>query len=116
MTQICCTYIICTMLVKGKIVEFEWDKWNIRKSYFKQGVTTKECEEVFLDKRVLVIPDARHSIVESRFLAIGKTLEKKVLFIAFCIRNKKIRAISGRRMHKKEVLKYHEKIEESKKV
>lgn len=103
------------MRVKDRFIGFEWDEANIRKSYFKHGITPKESEEVFLDSKLQIIPDAKHSLVESRFIAVGKTLEGKSLFVAFCIRRKKIRVISARRMHGKEVKKY-EKIRKNKKV
>lgn len=94
------------MQIKNKVVEFEWDKWNLNKSYFKHGVTPKETEEVFIDDESLRIPDAKHSQNEERFNIIGKTLEGKNLFIAFVFRSKKVRVISARRMHREEVEKY----------
>ncbi|MBI5465631.1 BrnT family toxin [Candidatus Gottesmanbacteria bacterium] len=39
-------------------------------------------------------------------MALGKTLLGKNLFVVFTMRKKKIRIISARRMHKKEVEKY----------
>lgn len=101
------------MKVINKLTEFEWDKWNLDKSYFKHGVTPKETEEVFIDDKSLRIPDLKHSQTEERFIIVGKTLESKNLFIVFVIRNNKVRVISARRMHKKEVEKY-EKISSKK--
>ena len=94
------------MQVNGKTVEFDWDQANLSKSYFKHGVTPKETEEIFVDSKLLVIPDIKHSISEDRFIAVGRTLDKKTLFVVFTMRGKKIRVISARRMHKKEVKKY----------
>jgi uncharacterized DUF497 family protein len=96
------------MRVKGKTVEFDWNQANLSKSYFKHGVTPKETEDVFVDSKLLVIPDVKHSIFEERFIAVGKTLDQKTLFVVFTIRGKKIRVISARRMHKKEVRRYEE--------
>lgn len=110
-----CTYKICTMRVKGGVVKFEWDKWNLRKSYFKHGVTPKETEEVFVDDQSLVLPDIKHSQKEERYIIIGKTLDKRSLFVVFVYRNNMIRVISARRMHKKEVLRY-EKIKKDTKI
>jgi uncharacterized DUF497 family protein len=103
------------MRVKGKLTKFEWDKWNLNKSYFKHGVTPKETEEVFIDEWSYVMPDIKHSKSEKRFIIIGKTTEKINLFIAFVVRRKKIRVISARRMHRDEVLKY-EKLKENTKI
>lgn len=94
------------MQVKSKAIEFEWDKGNLDKSYFKHGVTPKETEEVFVDGESLRIPDAKHSQNEERFNLIGKTLEGKNIFIAFVFRGRKVRVISARRMHREEVEKY----------
>ena len=97
------------------VIEFEWDKWNLSKSYFKHRVTPKETEEVFVDEQSFVLPDVKHSQEEERYIIVGKTLDKKNLFIVFVSRNNKIRVISARKMHKKEVLKY-EKLKENTKI
>lgn len=94
------------MIVKGNVIEFEWDQWNLDKSYFKHGITPKKTEEVFIDEWSLILQDVEHSQKEERFIIVGKTLEKKILFIVFVVRRKKIRVISARKMHTKEVLKY----------
>lgn len=103
------------MQFKSEVIEFEWDKWNLDKNYFKHGVKPKETEEVFVDEWSFVVPDAKHSQKEERFIMVGKTLDKANLFIAFVFRGKKVRVISARKMHRKEVLKY-EKIKESTKI
>ena len=94
------------MVVKSGVIEFEWDKANLDKSYQKHSITPKEAEEVFLDEESFVIPDVKHSQKESRYIILGKTFEEKRLFIVFTIREKKIRIISSRQMHKKEAEKY----------
>ena len=94
------------MELKSGVVEFEWDKWNIDKSYVKHGVTQKEAEEVFLSNESFVKPDVKHSQKEERFIILGKTNERINLFIVFTVRKDKVRVISARRMHSKEVEKY----------
>jgi len=96
------------MRVKSGILKFDWDKANLSKNYFKHKVTPKETEEIFVDSDLLVIPDIKHSVLEDRFIAIGNTLIQKNLFVVFTMRNEKIRVISARRMHGKEVKKYEE--------
>jgi len=103
------------MQVRAGVIEFEWDKWNLDKSYAKHGITPKETEEVFVDEGSFVLPDVKHSQKEERFIIVGRTLEKLNLFIIFAFRGKKIRIISARRMHRKEVLKY-EKLKENTKI
>lgn len=94
------------MQVKGKLVKFEWDKWNIDKNYLKHGLTTKEAEEAFISEDSYFFSDVKHSKTEERFILLGKTLEKKNLFVVFTMREKKVRIISARRMHESEVKKY----------
>jgi len=90
------------MVNLNNIVGFEWDKWNISKSYKKHGITSNETEEVFLDEAVKIENDVRHQEQEERYIAIGETTENKILLVVFTIRKDKIRIISGRKAKKKE--------------
>ncbi len=90
------------MVDLSKILGFEWDKWNIDKSYKKHGITPNETEEIFLDIDVKIEKDIKHQQQENRFIAIGKTTEEKILFVIFTLRSDKIRIISGRIANKKE--------------
>jgi uncharacterized DUF497 family protein len=94
------------MHVKSGAIEFEWDKGNLDKNYLKHGVTPKEAEEAFIEDDSYFFSDVRHSEIEERFFLLGKTLERKNLFIVFTLRGKKVRIISARRMHREEVEKY----------
>ena len=94
------------MQVKNETVEFEWDKWNLDKSYLKHGITPKEAEEVFVREDSFVVADVKHSQKEDRFIILGKSLSNKNLFVVFTLRENKIRIISARRMHRKEVSRY----------
>lgn len=100
-----CTYMICTVRLP-RIIAFEWDEGNIEKSYQKHGISAKEAEEIFISEELYVLPDKRHSKTEKRHIALGRTQEGKNLIVIFTLRGKKIRIISARRMHKKEVEKY----------
>lgn len=90
------------MVDLNNVVSFEWDTWNIDKSYKKHGVTPNETEEVFLDENVTIEKDFKHQEQEERYIAIGKTTEGKILFVVFTIRKDKIRVISGRQANRKE--------------
>lgn len=94
------------MVRQEKLLEFEWDEGNIDKSYEKHGITTKEAEEIFLDRNLKVQKDIKHSQKEARFIAFGETSEGKILFTVFTMRDKKIRIISARRANKKERRRY----------
>lgn len=86
-----------------KITGFNWDEGNIRKND-KHGVSMAEAEQVFFNEPLLVIEDTKHSQVECRFHALGKTNEGRTLHITFTLRNAgdSIRVISARDMHRKE--------------
>lgn len=90
------------MVNLNKISGFQWDKWNIDKSYKKHGITPNETEEVFLDEDVKIENDIKHQEQEDRYIVIGKTTEDKILFVVFTIRTDKIRIISGRMANNKE--------------
>lgn len=89
-----------------KVLAFEWDEANVDKSYEKHRISPKEAEEIFVSEELFVLPDKKHSRGEKRHIALGKTQEGKNLFVIFTLRGKKIKIISARRMHKKEVKKY----------
>ena len=89
-----------------KILAFEWDEGNLDKNYEKHGISAKETEEVFVSEELFVLPDKKHSRTEKRHIALGKTQEGKRLFVIFTLRGKKVRIVSARKMHKKEVEKY----------
>jgi len=101
------------MIDQSKIKCFEWDKGNIDKSYQKHSITPNQSEEIFLDKELKIVRDVRHSQKEARYIALGKTFEKKTLFIVFVIRKNKIRIISARKANKKERRKYETKIKKN---
>ncbi|MBI3577429.1 BrnT family toxin [Candidatus Gottesmanbacteria bacterium] len=94
------------MKVKSEELTFEWDEGNLDKSRRKHGVTPEEAESVLVDETSLIIPDQRHSKIENRFIVVGSSDKKRNVFIVFTMRKGKIRVISARRMHKKEVQRY----------
>lgn len=94
----------------SEILEFEWDKGNIDKSYQKHGITPNEAEEVFLDQDILILEDIKHSKKEERFMAIGKIFLGSMLFLSYTIRKDKVRIISVRFANKKERRLYEQNI------
>ncbi|NOQ87445.1 MAG: BrnT family toxin [Gammaproteobacteria bacterium] len=85
------------------ITGFEWDDGNTRKNE-KHNVSMAEAEQVFFNSPLLVLEDPKHSNLEPRFHALGKSDDKRQLHITFTLRQagEKIRVISARDMHKKE--------------
>jgi uncharacterized DUF497 family protein len=81
---------------------FEWDDANINKNWLKHKVSPAECEKIFFNRPIVIQDDIKHSEAEKRFYALGRTDSKRNLFIAFTVRNKRIRVISARGMSRKE--------------
>ena len=81
---------------------FEWDAGNVAKIATKQGVSPEEAEQVFAQRPLLVHRDPGHSGTEVRWDALGRTREERRLFVAFTVREGRIRVISARPMSRKE--------------
>ncbi len=80
---------------------FEWDTGNVGKNLEKHGISTAQAEEIFFHFYT-VFPDPRHSAKETRYGIYGVTNMGEILFIAFAVRNRRIRIISARSANKKE--------------
>jgi uncharacterized DUF497 family protein len=89
-------------------ISFQWDSGNREKILMKHAVSTEECEEAFQTDDFFIQEDELHSGSEERYILIGRTKESRSLFIVFTIRNKCVRVISARNMHRQEIL-YYEK-------
>jgi uncharacterized DUF497 family protein len=87
-----------------RIVGFEWDAGNARKSEVKHRVTQSEAEEIFFNKTLLISMSAAYGTQERRFVALGKTHKARGLTVVFTLRQDAtlIRVISARDQHRKE--------------
>lgn len=87
-----------------RLVGFQWDAGNARKSADKHGVTQAEAEQVFFNEPLLVAGDIGHSRSEPRYHALGVAKAGRQLHVTFTLReqNTRIRVISARDMHRKE--------------
>lgn len=88
---------------------FEWDDGNVRKNE-KHGVSAAEAEQIFFNQPLLWLIDEKHSQIEPRFHALGRTDAGRALHITFTLRQagKAIRVISARDMHRKEKAVYEQ--------
>jgi uncharacterized protein len=87
---------------------FQWDAGNTRESVDKHGVSQAEAEQIFFNEPLLLLDDARHSQIESRFHALGRTDDGRRLHVTFTVRDQErlIRIISARDMHRTERTRY----------
>ena len=96
------------MIDLGQIAGFDWDDGNSRKS--ADNVSQAEAESVFFNDPLIVVVDAKHSVSEPRFNALGKTAQDRLLHITFTLRQNgtMVRVISARDMHRKERKAYEQ--------
>ena len=81
---------------------FEWDEGNLTKNWDRHQVSSAECEEAFLNVPLLLADDSKHPAGEARHYVLGQTNGGRLLFIAFTVRDSRIRVISARPMSGKE--------------
>lgn len=86
----------------AKLEGFDWDEGNLNKNRLKHDVEPRECEEVFVNKPLLILLDEEHSIAETRYKVYGVSLKGRKLALALTIRRNKIRVIMARDQSKKE--------------
>lgn len=77
---------------------FDWDEGNAPKLLARHRVTRGEVEQAFFHVPLLLSLDLKHSALEPRYLALGRTTDARLLYIVFTIREDRIRPISARDM------------------
>ena len=87
-----------------RVVGFDWDAGDERKSVDKHRVRETEAEQAFFNQPLLVLEDERHSADERRFHALGRTEAGRRLQITFTFRREGslVRVISARDMSARE--------------
>lgn len=100
------------MLNLSQITGFDWDDGNSRKNLSKHNVTVMEAEQIYLDPRLLIFVDEKHSLREPRYHAYGSTAAGRRLQVSFTLRQGRtlIRVISVRSMSRKERARYEQEI------
>ncbi len=88
---------------------FDWDAGNAPKVRGRHQVTPGECEQVFFREPLLVAaPDAKHSQIEERWAAWGRTADGRTLVVVFTLRGDRIRPLAARDMNRKKRRRYAE--------
>jgi uncharacterized DUF497 family protein len=83
---------------------FDWDEGN-REKCQKHGVSIAEIEEVLSSIRFVIDDPAP---TEKRYRTVGKTSAGRYVFAVFTLRDTKLRPVSVRYMHEKEIRAYEE--------
>ncbi|PYQ28926.1 MAG: hypothetical protein DMF56_14060 [Acidobacteria bacterium] len=88
---------------------FEWDEKKARLNEEKHGVTFDEATSCFGDVFAIESFDVDHSAAEDRFALIGMSEKKRIVVVAFTLRDgNTIRVISARQATRKERKEYEE--------
>lgn len=88
---------------------FEWDPTKARSNRRKHRVSFDEASTVFRDPFALTFDDPDHSIDERRFITIGASAKRRILFVSHVDRRiDRVRLISARRATPTEAYAYQE--------
>lgn len=101
------------MILLQEPIEFEWDEAN-REKVTKHGVMREEIEQAYLAGDRLVLYDKKHSQLEKRHIVIGKNVAGRWIYTVMTVRADKVRVLSARYMHKKEVELYEKSFKSTK--
>ncbi len=94
-------------------MRFDWDPDKARRNLAKHRVSFAEACEPFLDALVIVIDDESHSVSEDRYIAIGRSTKRRVLFVVRAKRDgDTIWIISARKATRREVSDYEDEIKD----
>ena len=88
---------------------FDWDEGNAEKCR-RHGVSIREIESALISKALVIMPDAKHSKDEGRYIAVCRTVNGRDLFVVLAFRmvagRRLLRPITARYMHRKEAERY----------
>jgi uncharacterized DUF497 family protein len=94
-----------------KIVDYDWNDSN-REKLKKHGIGAFDIEDFFASCNPFIYADLSHSSVESRFIAFD-LYKNRNMYVVFTFRAMdgllKIRVISARYAHSKEIGKFYAK-------
>ncbi len=93
-------------------LEFEWDEEKAQRNLKKHAVSFDEAISVFADPLSITISDIEHSSnIETRYIDIGISNNKRILVVVYTERNNKIRIISCRiaTKHEREYYEQHQR-------
>lgn len=85
---------------------FEWDDAKAALNWRNHGVSFEMARDVFKDIFAIEWTDDRHGNAEERFVTVGM-VEGRLLFVAYTLRDERIRIISAREAEPRERRRYH---------
>jgi uncharacterized DUF497 family protein len=87
--------------------DFEWDDAKAASNYARHGVTFDMARVVFQDPFAIDWLDDREAYGEARYVTIGM-VDGRLLYVAYTMRDDRIRIISARGAEPHERRQYHE--------
>jgi uncharacterized DUF497 family protein len=87
--------------------DFEWDDAKAASNYARHGVTFDMARAVFRDPFAIDWVDDREAYGEAGYVTIGM-VEGRLLYVAYTMRDDRIRIISARGAEPHERRQYHE--------
>ena len=90
---------------------FEWDSREARSNLAKHDVAFDEASTIFGDPLSLSVSDSDHSLVEERYVTMGRAFNNKLLIVVHTDRGNNIRIISARHASRRERKFYGARIE-----
>ncbi len=79
---------------------FEYDPRKAATNLRKHGVSFEEAMTVFRDPLSSTLPDDRHASGEPRFLIVGTSARRRILFVVYTETGNTIRLIGARPSHR----------------
>lgn len=89
-------------------MEFDWNPTKAEQNLRKHGVSFTEAATIFVDPLELLIYDPDHSVIEDRFVSIGRSVVGRLLVVGYTERGSTIRLIFARRATMPERFDYEE--------
>lgn len=77
-------------------MQYEWDENKAATNLTKHSISFDEAKTVFDDPLYVDFYDPDHSYDENRYILIGESCRKRLLFVAYAERGHSIRLISAR--------------------
>lgn len=77
-------------------MKFRWDPAKASSNWQKHHVTFEEAETIFRDPLIVSVEDIEHSETENRMLAIGETIHRRLVVVAYTIRDDESWLINAR--------------------
>lgn len=78
-------------------MSYEWDASKAAANLAKHGVGFEEATTVFEDVCALTYRDLDHTLVEARYLTVGRSATNRVLIVVTADRDERVRIISARK-------------------